>query len=241
METPEPEMIRVVEEREFTPYYYSVGVDVQKETLEVVLISLPEFQDAIHLEASLVVRRTADYSCWEDMRGQIERLAAGLPGDGIPIPVSVDGGGGWYEWVQEGLRHAWGLRTMEELDGAPAYVNVVIGDSAPSLRKPLWGGRRGRGEKGYKHQIVSVDEGKAQIYQLVREGKFTVASGTSRAIIEQILSERLLVWESRIHRSGRPAKTQYTWVPKSGRIANHALDAVNYALCRANVQPVREI
>ena len=227
---PAPDKIKKME-RPFKAVYYSVGVDVQKNTLESVLISLPWDMSAMHLEASWSTRRSDDYSCWLEFAKAMREAGKGLSRAGFPI--TVDGNGRWYEWVQEGLRYAFGAHNLE---GDPAWITVVVGDSAPSLQKPLWGARRGRGE-GYRHNIVSVDRGKADIYQAINEGRFTVAKSISNATIAEIVSEKLTVTEGRDHRSGRAGKVKYTWEPIRRGIANHALDAINYAWARASVIP----
>lgn len=241
IEAPKPEQVKKAI-RPFLPRYYSVGVDVQRRSLECVLISLSEYMTHIHMESSFTIRRTEGVGCWIELRDKVRALSRQLPGRGIPVPVTVDGGGGWYEWVHEGLRHAYGHRAMQEGDGGePPYVTVVIGDSAPSLGKPLWGARRGRGEKGYRHVILAVDQGKADIYSAIREGNLSVAQDINDAIIDEIVSERLVAKEGRVHRSGRPGLVKYTWVPRWPGIPNHALDALNYAWCRANNEPIREV
>ena len=235
VETPTPDMIVRCERPFAEPAYYSVGVDVQARTLEAVIISLPEHMERMHMEAAVTVARTLDYRCWHDLRESIARVLAQLPATSRhDVPVSVDGRGGWYEWTQEGLRSAWGGRAMT---GDPANVSVVMGDGAPSLEKPLWGARRG-GKDGYRHTIVSSDRGKADLYDAIRSAHLTFAPGIADAVVNEILSERLLVREGRDHRSGRAGRITYRWVPLWKGIDNHALDALCYAWCRASVMPL---
>lgn len=192
-------------EQPFPTYKSVLGVDLQGNRLEWVLVNFSESLDRLHVFRYGVIPRTEDLSCWESLKDVLRRY---------PIhQVSVDAG---FEpdYVHASINQVF----PSFLISSPPKIEMVRGDrnSGGSFDKPI------RLHKSQGIQVLAVDEAKSVLYAMLFDKFATVDSSLSLDVINQLMSERLII------ETNSRGTERRKWVKNQYR--NEVLDCVVYAM-----------
>ena len=189
----------------------TVGVDVQKDRLELELVGWGEGEESWGLEYVILPGDTAQQPVWDSLT---ETLAAMKPD-----AVAVDSGYNTqfvYSWVER-KRYAWAIK------GVAGAGLPLIEDLQRRIRR-----LRKKRQRAVTPEPIGVDQGKTIIYSRIGISEpgpgfmhFPLSADYDDEYMAQLTAEKLV---TRYHR-GRPKQE---WVQTRPR--NEALDCRVYAL-----------